>query len=70
MNLLAGNDPKLVSRILDPKYLSGSVTGLFKNVERTIQEHGPWASAWVGEAGGAFNSGGREVSETFINSFW
>ncbi|KAH0870468.1 hypothetical protein HID58_077490 [Brassica napus] len=69
-NLGPGNDPKLVSRILDPKYLSGSVTGLFKNVERTIQEHGPWASAWVGEAGGAFNSGGREVSETFINSFW
>ncbi|KAF3490306.1 hypothetical protein F2Q69_00056562 [Brassica cretica] len=64
------NDPKLVSRILDPKYLSGSVTGLFKNVERTVQENGPWASAWVGEAGGAFNSGGREVSETFINSFW
>ncbi|CAN7080709.1 unnamed protein product [Brassica oleracea var. botrytis] len=69
-NLGPGNDPKLVSRILDPKYLSGSVTGLFKNVERTVQENGPWASAWVGEAGGAFNSGGREVSETFINSFW
>uniref|UniRef100_A0A0D3DDJ4 Heparanase-like protein 2 n=1 Tax=Brassica oleracea var. oleracea TaxID=109376 RepID=A0A0D3DDJ4_BRAOL len=68
-NLGPGNDPKLVSRILDPKYLSGSVTGLFKNVERTVQENGPWASAWVGEAGGAFNSGGREVSETFINSF-
>lgn len=32
--------------------------------------NGPWASAWVGEAGGAFNSGGKNVSDTFINSFW
>ncbi|KAF2311239.1 hypothetical protein GH714_021126 [Hevea brasiliensis] len=32
--------------------------------------NGPWASAWVGESGGAYNSGGRHVSNTFINSFW
>jgi len=46
------------------------ISGTFENVKRTIQEHGPWAAAWVGEAGGAYNSGGRQVSETFINSFW
>ncbi|KAG7594794.1 Glycoside hydrolase superfamily [Arabidopsis thaliana x Arabidopsis arenosa] len=63
------NDPKLVNRILDPNYLSG-ITGIFVNVNRTIQEHGPWAAAWAGEAGGAFVSGGRLVSETFINCFW
>ncbi|CAE5959882.1 unnamed protein product [Arabidopsis arenosa] len=68
-NLGAGNDPKLVNRILDPNYLSG-ITGIFVNVNRTIQEHGPWAAAWAGEAGGAFVSGGRLVSETFINCFW
>ncbi|CAN8264817.1 unnamed protein product [Cochlearia groenlandica] len=68
-NLGPGNDPQLVNRILDPNYLSGS-SEMFKNVDQTIQENGPWASAWVGEAGGAFNSGGRQVSETFINSFW
>lgn len=66
---LAGNDPGLVSRILDPYYLSG-ISELFADVNRTIQEHGPWAAAWVGEAGGAYNSGGRQVSETFVNSFW
>lgn len=66
---LAGNDPELVNRILDPNYLS-DISGTFENVKRTIQENGPWAAAWVGEAGGAFNSGGRQVSETFINSFW
>uniref|UniRef100_A0A1J3FN51 Heparanase-like protein 2 n=1 Tax=Noccaea caerulescens TaxID=107243 RepID=A0A1J3FN51_NOCCA len=68
-NLGPGNDPELVNRILDPKYLS-DISGKFENVNRTIQENGPWAAAWVGEAGGAFNSGGRQVSETFINSFW
>lgn len=35
-----------------------------------MKVHGPWASAWVGESGGAYNSGGREVSNTFVDSFW
>ncbi|KAF3772448.1 Heparanase-like protein 1 [Nymphaea thermarum] len=42
----------------------------FKDLQQTIQEFGPWSSAWVGESGGAYNSGGRLVSNTFINSFW
>ncbi|KAL6186782.1 hypothetical protein ACLB2K_042901 [Fragaria x ananassa] len=25
---------------------------------------------WVGEAGGAYNSGGKDVSHTFVNGFW
>ncbi|XP_043704735.1 heparanase-like protein 1 isoform X2 [Telopea speciosissima] len=68
-NLGAGNDPKLVNKILDPHYLS-QTSQTFGNLENTIRKHGPWASAWVGEAGGAYNSGGRLVSDTFINSFW
>ncbi|KAJ4883243.1 Heparanase-like protein 1 [Raphanus sativus] len=68
-NLGSGNDPQLVKKILDPSYLSkGAET--FKNVNKTIQEHGPWASPWVGESGGAYNSGGQHVSDTFIDSFW
>lgn len=31
---------------------------------------GPWASAWVGESGGAYNSGGPNVSNAFVDSFW
>lgn len=66
---VTGNDPQLVKKILDPSYLSkGAET--FKNVNKTIQEHGPWASPWVGESGGAYNSGGQHVSDTFIDSFW
>ncbi|XP_062170245.1 heparanase-like protein 1 [Alnus glutinosa] len=69
-NLGAGNDPNLISKILNPSYLSNSILGTFKNIEGMIQEHGPWASLWVGESGGAFQGGGRHVSDRFVNSFW
>ncbi|KAG6587568.1 heparanase-like protein 1 [Cucurbita moschata] len=68
-NLGAGIDPHLANNILDPHYLS-RVSETFNRLDQTIQVHGPWASAWVGESGGAYNSGGRHVSNTFINSFW
>ncbi|CAN6441471.1 unnamed protein product [Victoria cruziana] len=54
---------------LNPFYLS-EIAQTFKDLQLTIQEFGPWSSAWVGESGGAYNSGGRLVSNTFINSFW
>ncbi|KAK8709903.1 hypothetical protein V6N13_060902 [Hibiscus sabdariffa] len=63
-----GVDPKLVSKILDPNYLN-KVANTFINLANVIQKHGPWASAWVGESGGAYNSGGPHVSDTFVNSF-
>ncbi|KAG8484708.1 hypothetical protein CXB51_023594 [Gossypium anomalum] len=68
-NLGAGSDPKLVSKILDPNHLN-KVANTFINLARTVQTHGPWSSAWVGESGGAYNSGGLHVSDTFVNSFW
>jgi len=66
---IPGMDPNLVNKILDPHYLS-KVSETFSNLSQTIQQNGPWASAWVGESGGAYNSGGRHVSDTFVNSFW
>ncbi|PIA62977.1 hypothetical protein AQUCO_00200770v1 [Aquilegia coerulea] len=69
-NLGPGNDPHLVDRILDPHYLSQSTSDTFQKLQQTIKVHGPWASAWVGESGGAYNSGGRHVSNTFVDSFW
>uniref|UniRef100_A0A6P3ZR13 heparanase-like protein 1 isoform X1 n=1 Tax=Ziziphus jujuba TaxID=326968 RepID=A0A6P3ZR13_ZIZJJ len=68
-NLGAGNDPNLVSRILNPYHLN-KIAGTFIDLEQTMKVHGPWASAWVGESGGAYNSGGRDVSNTFVDSFW
>ena len=66
---VSGVDPNLVSKILNPHYLS-KVEETFNSLYRTIQTNGPWASAWVGESGGAYNSGGHLVSNTFVNSFW
>ncbi|KAL9227344.1 hypothetical protein vseg_003041 [Gypsophila vaccaria] len=68
-NLGAGNDPNLVNKMLDPTYLS-AISETFSAVNKTIEENGPWARAWVGESGGAYNSGGQLVSDTFVNSFW
>nr|XP_010936349.1 heparanase-like protein 1 isoform X2 [Elaeis guineensis] len=68
-NLGAGNDHHLIKKILDPKCLS-QAADIYRGIQLTIQRHGPWASAWVGEAGGVSNSGGRHVSNTFMNSFW
>ncbi|KAJ1265995.1 hypothetical protein BS78_08G116700 [Paspalum vaginatum] len=68
-NLGAGNDPQIPNRILNPKYLSRT-SDTFRSLQLTIQRHGPWSSPWVGEAGGAYNSGSRLVSNTFLNSFW
>ncbi|KAI3860480.1 hypothetical protein MKX03_013483 [Papaver bracteatum] len=68
-NLGPGDDPHLVSKILDPYHLN-RVAGTFVNLQQTMKRHGPWASAWVGEAGGAYNNGGRHVSNRFVNSFW
>ncbi|XP_012570931.1 heparanase-like protein 1 isoform X2 [Cicer arietinum] len=68
-NLGPGSDSHLEGKILDPERLS-KVETTFSNLAETIQKHGPWTSAWVGEAGGAYNSGGRFVSNTFLNSFW
>ncbi|XP_068654335.1 heparanase-like protein 1 [Aristolochia californica] len=68
-NLGSGSDPHLVEKILDPHHLNG-IKETFENLKLTMQRHGPWTSAWVGESGGAFNSGGHLVSNTFVNSFW
>ncbi|CAK8565245.1 unnamed protein product [Lathyrus sativus] len=68
-NLGPGSDGHLEGKILDPDRLS-RVETIFSNLSETIQKHGPWTSAWVGEAGGAYNSGGHDVSNTFLNSFW
>ncbi|KAK7281802.1 hypothetical protein RIF29_10086 [Crotalaria pallida] len=68
-NLGPGSDVHLERKILDPVRLS-KAKSIFSNLTETIQKHGPWSSAWVGEAGGAYNSGGRYVSNTFVNSFW
>eukprot|EP01018_Ginkgo_biloba_P014043 Gb_41455 [translate_table: standard] len=68
-NLGAGVDEHLVERILDPSYLSREAA-TFRSLQTILQNYGPWASAWVGEAGGAYNSGHNLVTNAFVFSFW
>jgi heparanase 1 len=67
---IAGNDSNLIKRILDPSYLRNSIINTFTNIEGMVQDYAIWASIWVGESGGAFQGGGRQVSDRFVNSFW
>ncbi|GLJ49120.1 hypothetical protein SUGI_1036230 [Cryptomeria japonica] len=64
-----GVDQHLVEKILDPSYLN-QVESTFKSLENILETYGPWSSAWVGEAGGAYNSGHNLVTNAFVSSFW
>ncbi|XP_057443600.1 heparanase-like protein 2 [Lotus japonicus] len=68
-NLGPGDDPGLINKIQDPYSLS-DVAQTFKDISEAVKDFTPWAGTWVGEAGGAYNSGGKHVSHTFANGFW
>ncbi|XP_020096838.1 heparanase-like protein 1 [Ananas comosus] len=68
-NLGAGVDKDLIYKMQDPYFLS-EVAETYKDLEVTIRDYGPWSSPWVSESGGAFNSGGKDVSDAFVDSFW
>ncbi|XP_051115611.1 heparanase-like protein 2 [Andrographis paniculata] len=68
-SLGGGNDGNLKNKILNPDFLN-KVSSTFINLASTIRANGPWASAWVGESGGAYNSGAKGISDTFLYSFW
>ncbi|RDY04272.1 Heparanase-like protein 2, partial [Mucuna pruriens] len=59
-NLGAGVDKDLINKVQDPYYLS-QIAETFKSVSQAVKEFTPWAAPWVGEAGGAYNSGGKDV---------
>ncbi|XP_021769385.1 heparanase-like protein 3 [Chenopodium quinoa] len=68
-NLGAGDYNGLVGNILDPSHLNGEAR-VFKKLQQDIRNSGTSAVSWVGEAGGAFNSGRNHVTNTFVMSFW
>ncbi|KAK7307068.1 hypothetical protein VNO77_39803 [Canavalia gladiata] len=68
-NLGAGVDKDLINKVQDPYYLS-QIAETFKDVSVAVKEFAPWAGPWVGESGGAYNSGGKDVSHTFVDGFW
>ncbi|XP_031252811.1 heparanase-like protein 3 [Pistacia vera] len=68
-NLGPGVDEHLVEKILDPSILDNEVA-TFSAVKNLIKSSGTSAVAWVGEAGGAYNSGHNLVTNAFVFSFW
>ncbi|KAJ9555152.1 hypothetical protein OSB04_009766 [Centaurea solstitialis] len=68
-NLGPGVDDHLVKKILDPWYLDGG-SQPFRDLQDIMKKFGNSTVAWVGEAGGAYNSGRDRVSNTFVFSFW
>lgn len=68
-SFLIGVDQHLVEKILDPSYLDGEAD-IFKQLQNILKTSITSASAWVGEAGGAYNSGHNLVTNAFVFSFW
>ncbi|XXG55647.1 hypothetical protein AAC387_Pa03g3267 [Persea americana] len=68
-NLGAGLNPELLYKMQDPHLLRNTAQ-IYKDIEHAIRSFGPWSSTWVSESGSAYNNGGRDVSQGFVNSFW
>lgn len=68
-NLGPGVDEHLMEKILDPSYLDGEAK-TFSDLQNIIKNSATSATAWVGEAGGAYNSGRNGVTNAFVFSFW
>ncbi|KDP41275.1 hypothetical protein JCGZ_15682 [Jatropha curcas] len=67
-NLGPGDDKDLINKIQDPYFLN-EIAQTHKDISNSVKQFGPWSGAWVGEAGGAYNSGGKDVSHYFVNGF-
>ncbi|KAL6534900.1 hypothetical protein OROGR_013575 [Orobanche gracilis] len=68
-NLGPGNDEHLIDRILNTSILDKGAD-VFRNLHDVVRTSPNQAVAWVGEAGGAYNSGRDKVTNAFVFSFW
>ncbi|PKU59735.1 Heparanase-like protein 3 [Dendrobium catenatum] len=64
-----GVDEHLVEKILNHSRLDLAAS-VFANLSVILRNAGSSPTAWVGEAGGAYNSGRNLVTNSFVSSFW
>jgi len=64
-----GVDPNLNLKIMNPFYLDELKT-IALGAQRVIQAQPKPQELWIGEAGGAYNSGQHLVTDAFISGFW
>ena len=68
-SLGAGSDPNVWMYALNNTYLD-KVKILGDQVMPVVKQWAPKASIWLGEGGGAYNSGGNNVTNAFNSGFW
>ena len=66
---LPGVDTNLMQKIFDPSYLDKEAS-TFSLVKEVLEKHGHSVSPWVGESGGAYNSGRNLITNAFAMGFW
>nr|ALI57375.1 beta-glucuronidase [Scutellaria baicalensis] len=69
-NLGSGGDDALKDVLLTASFFDEETKSMFEGLQKIVDRPGTKAVAWIGEAGGAFNSGQDGISNTFINGFW
>ena len=67
--LFLGVEEHLIDKILDPVSLD-SMVDCFSTLQNILKTSATSATAWVGESGGAWNSGHHLVTDAFVFSFW
>lgn len=67
--LFTGVDDHIIEKILDHSYLDGEAN-TFSSLKSIVQSSATIVKSWVGEAGGAYNSGHHLVSDAFVYNFW
>jgi len=68
-SLGAGSDPNVWTKTLNASYLD-QVKVLAAQVNSVVSAGSPTSSIWLGEAGGAYNSGRDNVTNSFNSGFW